>query len=99
MAQQKNGRIINVSSHVSLGIFGGTAYAAAKGGIFSLTKAVDRDMLEYGVTCNVFCPTAKTRLSSGEQFEQYIKARSGRLETGRLEAVNIAIILTDISTR
>lgn len=78
MAQQRNGRVINVASHAFLGIFGGTGYAAAKGGIISLTRAMARDMAEYRVTCNVFCPTARTRLSSGQAYEEYIKGLHAR---------------------
>ncbi len=74
MAQQRSGRIINVGSHAFLGIYGGTGYAAAKGGIISLTRAIARDMEEYGVTCNAFCPGAKTRLASGQWYEEYIRA-------------------------
>jgi len=78
MAQQRGGRIINVSSHAFLGIYGGTSYAAAKGGIISLTRAIAKDMREYGVTCNVYCPAAKTRLSTGQWYEEYISALHDR---------------------
>jgi 3-oxoacyl-[acyl-carrier protein] reductase len=73
MVQQRRGRIINTASHAFLGIYGGTAYAAAKGGIISLTRAMARDLSEHGVTCNVFCPGAKTRLSSGEAYEEKMR--------------------------
>jgi 3-oxoacyl-[acyl-carrier protein] reductase len=73
MAQQRSGRIMNVGSHAFLGTYGGTGYAAAKGGIISLTRAIARDIKEYGVTCNAFCPGAKTRLSSGQWYEEYIR--------------------------
>jgi len=78
MAQQRNGRLINVGSHAFLGIYGGTGYAAAKGGIISLTRAIARDMEEYGVTCNALCPGAKTRLASGQWYEEYIRALHAR---------------------
>jgi len=78
MAQQSNGRLINVGSHAFLGIYGGTGYAAAKGGIISLTRAIARDMEEYGVTCNALCPGAKTRLASGQWYEEYIRALHAR---------------------
>jgi len=69
---------MNVGSHAFLGTYGGTGYAAAKGGIISLTRAMARDMGEYGVTCNAFCPGAKTRLSSGQWYEEYIGALHAR---------------------
>jgi 3-oxoacyl-[acyl-carrier protein] reductase len=75
MAKQRNGRIINVSSHAFLGIYGGTGYAAAKGGIISLTKAIASDMSEYQVKCNVICPGGKTRMSTGEEYEKFIDMR------------------------
>jgi len=74
MAHQRSGRIMNVGSHAFLGTYGGTGYAAAKGGIISLTRAIARDMGEYGVTCNAFCPGARTRLSSGQWYEEHIRA-------------------------
>lgn len=72
MAKQMSGRIINVSSHAYLGIFGGAGYAAAKGGIISLTKAIATDMSKYGITCNAICPAGKTRMSTGEVYENWI---------------------------
>ena len=78
MAQQRSGRIMNVGSHAFLGIYGGTGYAAAKGGIISLTWAIAKDMRECGVTCNAFCPGAKTRLSSGQWYEEHIRALHSR---------------------
>jgi 3-oxoacyl-[acyl-carrier protein] reductase len=74
MATQRRGRIINTGSHAFLGIYGGTAYAASKGGIISLTRAMARDLAENGVTCNVVCPGAKTRLSSGAEYEEKIRS-------------------------
>ncbi len=73
MVKQNSGRIINTGSHAFLGIFGGTGYAAAKGGIISLTRAMARDLKEYNITCNAFCPGAKTRLSTGEEYEEKIR--------------------------
>ena len=78
MAHQRSGRIINVGSHAFLGIYGGTGYAAAKGGIISLTWAIAKDMQEYGITCNALCPGAKTRMSSGQWYEEYIRVLHAR---------------------
>ncbi len=78
MAKQNSGRIINAGSHAFLGIFGGTGYAAAKGGIISLTRAMARDLKTYGITCNAFCPGARTRLSSGDRYEKQIKSLHAR---------------------
>jgi NAD(P)-dependent dehydrogenase (short-subunit alcohol dehydrogenase family) len=61
MVEQKYGRIINTSSHNGLGMKNGVAYSSAKEGITGLTRAVARDMAEYGVTCNVIRPIAAWR--------------------------------------
>jgi NAD(P)-dependent dehydrogenase (short-subunit alcohol dehydrogenase family) len=61
LIEQKNGRIINTSSHNGLGMKGGVAYSAAKEGITGFTRAVARDMAEFGVTCNVIRPIAAWR--------------------------------------
>ena len=61
MIEQKYGRIINTSSHNGLGMKGGVAYSAAKEGITGFTRAVARDMAEFGVTCNVIRPIAAWR--------------------------------------
>ena len=61
LIEQKYGRIINTSSHNGLGMKGGVAYSAAKEGITGFTRAVARDMAEFGVTCNVIRPIAAWR--------------------------------------
>ena len=61
MVSQKYGRIINTSSHNGMGMKGGVAYSSAKEGITGFTRAVARDMAEYGVTCNVIRPIAAWR--------------------------------------
>lgn len=66
MRQQRYGRIINCTSEAYAGTVGHTNYAAAKGGIVSLTYAIAREMGRYGVTCNAFAPRARTRLSAGD---------------------------------
>jgi len=91
MAEQKSGRIINTSSHGFLGIYGGTGYAASKGGIISLTRAMARDLKAYDVTCNAFCPGAKTRMSTGKEYEEKIQdlyARGCLTETQKKASMN-----------
>lgn len=66
------GAIVNTSSHAFLGVYGGTAYAAAKGATNSLTRALAADLRTEGVRCNAICPGAKTRLSSGPEYEAKI---------------------------
>jgi len=52
------GRIINISS--TSGISGGTSgihYAASKGGVIALSKALSREVASYGITVNVVAPS------------------------------------------
>ncbi|MDP2729485.1 MAG: SDR family NAD(P)-dependent oxidoreductase [Dehalococcoidales bacterium] len=59
MKEQKWGRIINcVSTSLSKNM---TNYIAAKSGIAGLTKAVAKDLWEFGITCNAYSPTARSR--------------------------------------
>ena len=63
MREQKGGRIINMTSTSGLiGNVGQANYAAAKLGIFGLTKATALDMGRYNVTANCISPFAWTRM-------------------------------------
>lgn len=73
MAARRSGSIINTSSHGHLGIYGGSGYPAAKGATNSLTLAMAVDLRPYGVRVNAVCPGAKTRLSSGPDYERRIR--------------------------
>ena len=72
------GSIVNTSSHGALGAFGGTAYPAAKGAINSLTLALATDLASDGIRVNAVCPGAKTRLSSGPDYEKLIAKLEAR---------------------
>jgi len=56
MADAGAGRIVNISSIAYLGAFGQGNYAAAKGGIVSLTRTVAVEGARYGVLCNAIAP-------------------------------------------
>ena len=57
MIKQRNGHIINVSSGVGLTGAGGQAnYAAAKAGIFGLTKSVAIEVGQHNIKVNALCP-------------------------------------------
>jgi NAD(P)-dependent dehydrogenase (short-subunit alcohol dehydrogenase family) len=63
--EEVSGRIINTASESGLyGQAGQINYAAAKAGIVSMTIVVAREMKKYGVTANVVCPRALTRMTS-----------------------------------
>lgn len=88
MVEQRSGAIINTGSHAFLGTYGGSAYAAAKGAIISLSAAMSADLKEHNIRCNVVNPGAKTRLSTGDEFEQSIRdlAARGLLPSERVES-------------
>jgi NAD(P)-dependent dehydrogenase (short-subunit alcohol dehydrogenase family) len=72
MVKQGGGSIINTSSFAFLGDYGGTGYPAGKGGVNGLTMAIAAELKEQGVRANVVCPGAKTRLSTGPEYEAHI---------------------------
>lgn len=59
-------RIINTTSHSALfANIGQANYAAAKGGIATLTQLAARELGRIGVTVNAIAPRAETRMTSG----------------------------------
>ena len=62
----RGGRIINTTSgRAYYGHSAGTAnYAAAKGGIISLTGVTAAEGKEFGITCNAISPLARTTMSA-----------------------------------
>lgn len=73
MAEQGHGSIINTGSVAFLGDYGGTGYPAGKGAVNALTMAIAAELKPHGVRANVVCPGARTRLSTGAQYEQHIE--------------------------
>ncbi len=82
MVANGRGAIVNTSSFAFLGDYGGTGYPAGKGAVNGLTMAIAAELAEHGVRANVVCPGAKTRLSSGPDFEEQIASlrRRGLLD-------------------
>ncbi|KWX68950.1 SDR family NAD(P)-dependent oxidoreductase [Mycobacterium sp. NAZ190054] len=72
MVQQRSGAIVNTSSFAFLGDYGGTGYPAGKGAVTSLTLAIAAELKEHGVRANVVCPGARTRLSTGPDYQAHI---------------------------
>lgn len=79
MREQGFGRIITMGSDAWRGTIGQANYGAAKGGIYSLTRALARELGKYGVTANTICPTAATRLTLDQRVKDGFKKR---LEAG-----------------
>ncbi|GAC1314094.1 MAG: SDR family oxidoreductase [Acidimicrobiales bacterium] len=60
------GRIVNTSSEAGLwGNPGQANYATAKGGIYSMTLTLARELKRFGVTVNAIAPRARTRMTEG----------------------------------
>ncbi len=72
MASQGSGAIINTSSVAFLGDYGGTGYPAGKAAVNGLTMAIAAELKADGVRANVVCPGARTRLSTGAEYEKHI---------------------------
>ncbi|OBG82567.1 short-chain dehydrogenase [Mycobacterium sp. NS-7484] len=72
MVAQGGGAIVNTSSFAFLGDYGGSGYPAGKGAVNGLTLAIAAELKEHGVRANVVCPGARTRLSTGSDYEQHI---------------------------
>lgn len=79
MREQRNGRIINVTSDAWRYTVGHVNYGAAKGGVVSLTRSIAREMGRYGVTANCFAPIAATRMTFNDEVKAGMKKR---IETG-----------------
>jgi NAD(P)-dependent dehydrogenase (short-subunit alcohol dehydrogenase family) len=74
-AQGKGGRIINTTSLSGLlGNFGQGNYAAAKGGIYSLTRTASMEFQRMGVTVNAIAPVALTRMTEDLQMMKGVSA-------------------------
>ncbi len=63
--QGKGGRIVNTTSLSGLlGNFGQANYAAAKAGIYGLTRVCALELQKIGITVNAVAPVALTRMTS-----------------------------------
>ncbi len=73
--EQKYGRIINVTSVAGIvGTTGQIHYAAAKGGVVTLTKSAARELAKYNVTANVISlGIVTTEMTSTLQNDEKLK--------------------------
>lgn len=88
MVAQGHGTIVNTSSVAFLGDYGGTGYPAGKGAVNGLTVAIAAELKASGVRANVVCPGARTRLSTGTDYEKHIDDlhRRGLLDNATRQA-------------
>ena len=91
MLMKRYGRIINVVSlSGQKGLLGQTNYAAAKGGVIAMTKAVGKECAKYDIAINAITPaTAKTRILD-ELKPEFIDYMLSRIPRGRFLEVEEA---------
>lgn len=57
MQRSRYGRIANIASEAGrLGFKGGSAYAAAKGGVIGFTRSIARENARFGITADAVLP-------------------------------------------
>jgi NAD(P)-dependent dehydrogenase (short-subunit alcohol dehydrogenase family) len=88
MRAQKSGSIINMSSASAQkggGIFGGSAYAAAKSAILGYTKATARECGPDNIRANAICPSMiDTDITGGTLSAEQMKSIIASVPLGRL---------------
>ena len=78
---QVDARIINTSSGAGLnGSIGQSNYAAAKGGIASLTLNQAAELIRYGITVNGLAPAARTGMSEDAFADMMKKPEDGSFD-------------------
>ncbi|MEO8797990.1 MAG: SDR family NAD(P)-dependent oxidoreductase [Polyangiaceae bacterium] len=64
VVQQGGGRVVNTTSVSGMmGNFGQSNYAAAKAGIYGLTRTMSIELQKHRITVNALAPIAKTRMT------------------------------------
>lgn len=97
MRDQKEGRIINISSMVAHrgALYGHCHYAATKGGILSFTRTIARTGAPYNITCNAIVPgIVETELLFQTHGEDGVAelAKSVPLGLGKVKDVGLAAV-------
>jgi len=92
MIEQKGGRIINLSSQLAQRAVGGggfAAYAATKGAIESLTRALAAEVGVHGITVNAIAPGGiETDMSRDVMTDEYRARRLAELPLRRFGRVD-----------
>ncbi len=77
MAEQKYGRIVNLSSVAWLGNIGQTNYSASKAGVVGLTRTWALELARFGITANAIAPglidSALTQAIPSEVKERFVQ--------------------------
>lgn len=73
MMERGDGTIVNIGSMVALvGFKGSAAYAAAKGGLVSMTRTTAVDYAAYGIRANCVCPGGMEPVEYGNLTEEQL---------------------------
>ncbi len=91
MKTRNYGRIVNIASIAGKeGNPNASAYAAAKGGVIAMTKALGKELAKYDIAVNAITPaTAKTRILD-ELKPEFIDYMLSRIPRGRFLEVEEA---------
>jgi NAD(P)-dependent dehydrogenase (short-subunit alcohol dehydrogenase family) len=90
MKEKGYGRVIMTSSNSGLFSHGGNSnYAAAKAGIYGLTKALAYEGAAHGITCNAVLPMAETTISKENPIPGLEEDRGRLLDASDLELMSV----------
>ena len=78
MAERGWGRLITTTSHGATGLLGQPIFAAAMGGVISMTRAIAYENAGTGVTANCLSPGGATRLHA-VSYDNFKKMREDEL--------------------
>ncbi len=82
MIGQRSGKIINISSVAGLiggGLLGRSAYATAKAGVAGMTKALARELGEFGIHVNTIAPGLHVTPLTSIHGEEFINSAKEKL--------------------
>jgi NAD(P)-dependent dehydrogenase (short-subunit alcohol dehydrogenase family) len=99
MKQAGRGRIINLGSTLGVvGLDNRTPYAASKGAVVQITRALGLELAPFGITVNAICPgpfltPMNVPIAEAEQTKKFIIGAVALGRWGRLEEIQGAAIL------